>query len=185
MSEQVKVPPLFLRFMDAVNLSGHDSIMLRAHATAPDRTCVELDVRLHDTHPHLTYIIGVVDENATADHPKTGEALHDVKAVKAMMGFGDEVPQMDDYYLGPFNEEAALEIIAAADMTAARLDVEDRAETLRYELAQLEKTAATYGALSSKHGAIVGKLGELDRAVKREERKGMLRVIPGGKAAAP
>lgn len=183
-TQPVKIPRFYTDFMNSVNLNGHDSIVMRANATSSDDTCVELDVRLHGTHPALSYVVGMIDEDAAGDHPKTNEAVAPADKFKKTLGFADNTPQVDNYYLGPFDEESVLEIMAAADHTSARLDLEKRAEVLRAQADLLQREADIYGGLSSARGGIVDKVQELHRAIRREERKDMFKVIEGGKPAA-
>lgn len=185
MTTPVETPSLFLSFMDSVNVDGHNSIVMRSHAMASDASCLELDIRLHGTHPKLTYMVGLVEENVEADHPETGKAVVRANKFKELLGFPTDTPQIDDYYLGPFDEDTVLSIMGAADHTAARLDFEEQADKARARLEALENKAHAFGELSRMAGQSVDLSAKVEKARIREARKGMFYVIPGGKAAAP
>ncbi len=184
-STPVKIPSFYLDFMDSVNEQGHDSIIMRSSATSSDASCVELDIRLHSTHPHLKYMVALVDENAYFDHPKTGEALSSAVNFIELLGFPKDVARVDEFYLGPFNEDGILEIMAAADHTAGRLDLEERADSLQREADRLRKEAEIYGGLSKIHGTLVGVQTGLEKIQRREDAKKRFTVYEGGKSKVP
>lgn len=184
-SSRHHIPHSFLDFMDSVNQKGHDYIVLRANDHADDDTCLELDVRLHSTEPDYRYIVGLLNERSCFFHTDTGEGLFKAPRFIETLGFPENTPTIDDYYLGPFSEDMVLHIMAAAEHTAVRLDADKRAGFLQKALESAQKVSDGYGELSSERGGIVSSLRDIEKAQKRQERKGLFTVIEGGKSRTP